>query len=414
MPDLPSATPDVARPSPELVDKLKRVMTQNAPSEAATRIAKEDVRTVVEALVATPPPLVVAALWKLPDAKRDEILGAAPEERRDQWLRNHSYPVQSVGRLMGIPHAVFAPEETVEHAISRLRSLVQKALITYGYVVDAEHKLVGVLIFRELLFAQRDQLLRDVMLPDPFALGADMGVEDAMRSAVTLHFPEYPVVDGGGRLIGLLRGQTLFQQQAFQLSAQPGQMVGVEAEELLSTPWFRSLKFRHPWLQLNLVTAFAAAAVVGLFQETIDRTVLLAAFLPVLAGQSGNTGCQALAVTLRGMTLGELRPGKSGIIAVKESLLGLLNGVLVGISAAAGMFAYATWQGNENALTLALVVFMAMVLACIVSGVSGTLIPVTLKRLGADPATASSIFLTTATDVVSMGVFLALATAFVN
>jgi len=114
------------------------------------------------------------------------------------------------------------------------------------------------------------------------------------------------------------------------------------------------------------------------------------------------------------MTLGELRSGKSGIIALKEMLLGLLNGILVGFTAGAGMFAYATYQGNDSALSLAVVVFMAMVLACIVSGVAGTLIPVTLKRFGADPATASSIFLTTATDVVSMGVFLGLATAFVH
>jgi magnesium transporter len=235
-----------------------------------------------------------------------------------------------------------------------------------------------------------------------------------MRSAVTIHFPEYPVVDAGNRLIGILRGQALFQQQAFELSAQPGQMVGVEAEERLATPWHRSLRFRHPWLQLNLLTAFAAAAVVGAFQETVDRTVLLAAFLPVLAGQSGNTGCQALAVTLRGMTLGELRAGRSAGIARKEMLLGLLNGALVGVTAGAGMFAYASWQGNPAAMSLAIVVFLSMVLACIVSGLAGALIPMALKRLGSDPATASSIFLTTATDVVSMGTFLALATVLVH
>ena len=103
-----------------------------------------------------------------------------------------------------------------------------------------------------------------------------------------------------------MRGQTLFEQQAFEISAQAGTMVGVEKEERLGTPWLRSLKFRHPWLQLNLLTAFLAAAVVGMFQDTIDQLVVLAVFLPVLAGQSGNTGCQALAVVLRGITLGEL------------------------------------------------------------------------------------------------------------
>jgi magnesium transporter len=150
--------------------------------------------------------------------------------------------------------------------------------------------------------------------------------------------------------------------------------------------------------------------VVGFFQSTIDRLVILAVFLPVLAGQSGNTGCQALAVTLRGMTLGDLKPGGGKVLLSKEALLGLLNGSLVGITAGLGMLIAATMQANPHAVSLAVVVFLAMVGSCMVSGVSGVVVPLTLRRLGADPATASSIFLTTATDVTSMGVFLALAT----
>jgi magnesium transporter len=190
-------------------------------------------------------------------------------------------------------------------------------------------------------------------------------------------------------------------------------MVGVE-EERLTTPWARSLKFRHPWLQLNLLTAFLAAAVVGIFQETLDKWVILALFLPVLAGQSGNTGCQALAVTLRGITLGELRAGKERALVFKEASLGLLNGVLVGLTAGLGMYIAATSQQNPQALMFAFIVFVAMIGSCVVSGISGALIPLTLKRLGADPATASSIFLTTATDVASMGLFLGLATLMIR
>jgi magnesium transporter len=161
---------------------------------------------------------------------------------------------------------------------------------------------------------------------------------------------------------------------------------------------------------LNLLTAFLAAAVVGVFQDTIDRIVILARFLPVLAGQSGNTGCQALAVTLRGITLGELKPGKERALVMKESLLGLLNGALVGVSAGIGMYVVATLQKNPARLELALIVFAAMIGSCVISGIAGALIPMTLRKLGADPATASSIFLTTASDVASMGVFLSLAT----
>ncbi|HET6616902.1 MAG TPA: magnesium transporter, partial [Gemmatimonadota bacterium] len=206
------------------------------------------------------------------------------------------------------------------------------------------------------------------------------------------------------------RGQTMFEVQAIEIIAQAGSMVGVEKEERLSTPWPRSLKFRHPWLQLNLLTAFVAAAVVGIFQNTIDEIVVLAVFLPVLAGQSGNTGCQALAVALRGMTLGELRPGRERMLVLKEGLLGFLNGALVGLTAGAGMFFFARSQGNPDALVLGLIVAVAMTISCVISGLSGALIPMTLKRMGADPATASSIFLTTATDVASMGIFLSLAT----
>jgi magnesium transporter len=150
--------------------------------------------------------------------------------------------------------------------------------------------------------------------------------------------------------------------------------------------------------------------VVGVFQETLDRLVVLAVFLPVLAGQSGNTGCQALAVTLRGMTLGELAEGKARRLIAKEAWLGLLNGLLVGLVAGGGMYAYASSQGHQSPLSLGAVVTLAMVGACVASGVAGTSVPVLLRRLGADPATASSIFLTTATDVVSMGLFLGLAT----
>jgi magnesium transporter len=187
-------------------------------------------------------------------------------------------------------------------------------------------------------------------------------------------------------------------------------MVGVEKEERLGTPWPRSLKFRHPWLQLNLVTAFIAAAVVGVFQTTLDELVVLAVFLPVLAGQSGNTGCQALAVALRGITLGDLGAGQAKALVMKEALLGLVNGMLVGVTAGLGMYFFARSQGNPSAWMLGLVVLVAMIGACAASGMAGAVVPLALRRLGADPATASSIFLTTASDVVSMGLFLGLAT----
>jgi magnesium transporter len=211
-------------------------------------------------------------------------------------------------------------------------------------------------------------------------------------------------------LVGLVRGETLFANRAVAISAQSGSMVGVDKEERLGTPLMRSLMLRHPWLQINLLTAFVAAAVVGIFEDTLSRMVILAVFLPVMAGQTGNTGCQALAVTLRGMTLGDLKEGSERSLVLKEGLLGFFNGLLVGVTAGLGMMVYATMQGEAEPLVMGLVVLVSMVTACTVASIAGAMIPLTLKKLGADPATASSIFLTTASDVASMGIFLSLAT----
>jgi magnesium transporter len=208
-----------------------------------------------------------------------------------------------------------------------------------------------------------------------------------------------------------VRGSDLFANRAIEISGQSGAMVGVDKEERLGTSLGRSLKLRHPWLQVNLLTAFVAAAVVGLFEDTLGKWVILAVFLPVMAGQCGNTGCQALAVTLRGMTLGDIKAGNEKGMVRKEGILGFLNGGLVGLSAGLGMFVYATMQGAGHPLVFASVVFLAMIIACTVASIAGAIIPLVLKRFGADPATASSIFLTTASDVASMGIFLSLATA---
>jgi magnesium transporter len=204
------------------------------------------------------------------------------------------------------------------------------------------------------------------------------------------------------------------QKRSMTLSLQPGAMVGVENEERLATSWYRSLRLRHPWLQLNLFTAFVAAAVVGIFQGTIDRLLVLTVFLPVLAGQSGNTGSQALAITLRGMALGDLKSGKEKALMRKEALLGLLNGALVGLVAAIGMYLVASFQHLPSAQMLSAVVFLAMIGSCVASGICGAFVPLILKHFGADPVTASSIFLTTATDVVSMGMLLGLASILVK
>jgi len=397
----------------EELEKLAASAVHRAPHEAAKLLAARENADAVAVLDVINPLVAQQILRQFDDKRRTEILESAPKEQAHQWSSNQKFPDDSVGWLMEPPVAVFRPSMTVGETIEALRDLTKKAFITYGYVTDESNTLLGVLVMRDLMLADKETKLSDVMYTSVFWLTPELGLTDAMKLVLNRHFPVYPVCDSKGGLLGLVRGQSLFEARAIELSAQAGSMVGVKQEERLSTPIRRSLLMRHPWLQFNLLTAFIAATVVGVFQGTLDRIVILAAFLPVLAGQSGNTGCQALAVTLRGMTLGDLKSGEEKKLFFKEAVLGLFNGMLVGVVAGTGMYFYAAAQHDEHsqsALTLGFVVFLAMTLSCIISGLSGATIPLVLKKLGADPATASSIFLTTATDVVSMGAFLGLAT----
>ena len=388
-------------------------LTRKAPAEAAALLSRYPDDVAARALALVNPALTVDILGLLPEERRLRIAAADLSGRSAQWISDRKYPVGTVGRQMDKPLAVFAPETTVRAATERLREMVTRARLHLAFVTEPDGRLLGVFAFRSLLFAPPDAPVVSLMSPELATLRPEMTLLEATKAIVAKHYPAYPVVDAAGKLLGMIRARTIFEQEAFEISAQAGKMVGVEAEERISTSWPRSFRFRHPWLQLNLLTAFIAAGVVSVFQETLDQIVVLAVFLPVLAGQSGNTGSQALAVTLRGLALGEIDRLQAKSM-FKEIWVGLLNGIFVGLVAGLGMFFYARSQGSASPATLGLCVFVAMVLACAASGVWGSTIPLLLKRLGADPATASSIFLTTMTDVVSMGAFLGLATLLVR
>ncbi len=391
-----------------LVSEIKRRESR----DAAKLLLAESPDVAGQVLLEINPGQACAILERFSEDFVARVLATVPAQVARQWARNQAYADGCIGRMMDPAIAVFPPHISVGDVIERLRNMIKIAFVSYGFITDETGKLIGLITMRDLLFAKHDRRLADIMLPDPFFLRADMSLSEAMKPVLNRHYPVYPACDEYGRLVGLVRGSTMFEEQNLEISGQSASMVGVE-EERLTTPWPRSLKFRHPWLQLNLLTAFLAAAVVGVFQGTLDKLVILALFLPVLAGQSGNTGCQALAVTLRGMTLGELRAGAERSLVIKEASLGFLNGTLVGLVAAIGMYITATSQHNPAALQLGVAVLLAMTVSCVVSGIAGAMIPLTLKKLGFDPATASSIFLTTATDIASMGCFLGLATLLV-
>jgi len=318
----------------------------------------------------------------------------------------------TIGQLMTPAPAVLPKDDTAAEALAFLVRTKHVADITYIYVTDSE-ELVGVITMRDLILAKPGQLLEEFMVKEPFAFEFETSVREGVSEALNRHYPVYPVVDEARRMLGIVRGWKLYERIASELSAQAGSQVGVDRSEQVDTSVFSAFRMRHPWLQVNLLTAFAAAFVVGMFEDTITRIVALAAFLPVLAGQSGNTGCQALAITLRGLTLGKLNGYPVRRLLRKEILLGALNGFFVGIVAAIAMFIYASQSGDAQAPMLAVVILVAMVGACVGSGIFGVLVPLTLKRFGADPAMASSIFLTTFTDVIGMGLMLFLATSLI-
>ncbi len=397
---------------PELRDIFTRVVERD-PHEAVKMLEPYPDEFVVQMLELLNPASAINILQRFAPPRRQAILATASPETDQQWMRNQTYPERTIGRLMQPPLAVFRPQTTVAEATEQIRHLARKAIITYGFVTDEQEKLLGVIVMRDLLLAQSSQRLEEIMLANPFYLTPEMSLPDAMRAVLARHYPVYPVCDNTGRLVGLLRGQMLFEAEAIELSAQPGEMVGVEREERLTTPWLRSLKFRHLWLQINLFCGLLAAVVVGLFQETIDRIIALAVFLPVLIGQAANTGVQALSVSLRGMTLGDLRTGRERMLLIKEMLLGTFNGALTGITGGIAMFIFATMVKSPAAVMLGVVVFLATTISCLISGVAGAMVPLVLKNLGADPAMASSIVVTTFTDVGCLAVFLGLATVLI-
>src|SRR5512140_1221406 len=229
----------------ELPRRLSDQVRELDPEGAHQRLdALSDVE-IAHTLSELGPGHAIEILEKFAPERRGQIAAATESGEGEQWLKDWHYPEGSVGRLMETTPAVFLPETPVTTVIEAMRAIVKRQLITYIFACDGDGKLVGVVTFRELLYAHASQSLADVMVRKPFFLRPEASLVDAMREVVTRHYPVYPVCDSSGRLIGKVRGQLLFEQQAFEISAQAGALVGVEKEERVATPWPRALKFRH-------------------------------------------------------------------------------------------------------------------------------------------------------------------------
>jgi magnesium transporter len=336
-----------------------------------------------------------------PDARERRL--AALDARLSGEIRELiAYPSTAAGSLMDPRVTSFRPETTVRETLGRLRGLKNKGIHDI-FLVDEEGRLDGVVAVQDLALADVGTALSDLAHPAPSVPA--FGPQDALLElAEERRLTSVAVVDVNDRLVGVVRYADLLSASHRDATADMGSMVGVSREERALSPVGFAVRKRLPWLQVNLGTAFLAAAVVGLFESTIAQFTALAVLLPVVAGQSGNTGAQALAVTMRGLALREIGQRHWGRIVRKELAIGCINGVAVAAITGLGVL---LWSGSVG---LAGVIASAMILSMVLASASGVSVPMLLIAMRQDPAAASSIVLTTITDVVGFLTFLGFAT----
>ncbi len=347
----------------------------------------------------------VAVLAQLDAAQRDDWLKRLDSEVAHELRSLLAYPDDCAGRMMNPRVSPLRGDMKVAEAIERMRQIRRRGLREL-FVVDDEGRLTGRVEVFDLALADRDLPLADITR----SVVAFVSELDPREEVVEIlqHQPitALPVINLAGRFVGVIRQAELVAAVEEESSLDIQTMVGASPDErALSSPAF-AVKKRLPWLQINLLTAFLAAAVVGLFENVIAQFTALAVLLPVVAGQSGNAGAQALAVTMRGLVLREISLRHWPSVVGKEALTGLINGLAV--AATTGLAVY-VWS---RSLALVAVIASAMVISMLAAGLAGAMVPMVLRRIGQDPATASSIILTTVTDVVGFFSFLGIAALF--
>lgn len=338
---------------------------------------------------------------------REQLLERIEPTQSDQIRKLTSYPEDTAGRIMTPHFFAFNERMKVSEAIQKLRSIAHtKSPLNYVYVTDSQNRLKGVLNMRELLLADEEIQLSSVMIPDVFRVEATMDREKVIQELGGRLFLSVPVVDMNGHLLGTIRTDELIASAQEEATEDIQKMFGAGGDEHVSSSISFSIKKRLVWLNINLATAFLASFVIAMFEDMIAKVTALAIFLPIVASQGGNTGAQSLAVVIRGLVLREVEPRIARKVIIKEGILGLLNGLIVGtLSGLAAWF----WNGNRY---LGLVIGLAMIVNMVVAGISGAAIPIFMKAMGKDPAQSSNIILTTVTDCIGFFAFLGLAVLF--
>lgn len=349
------------------------------------------------------PRLALILLAGMQKKAQQELLEKLPAAMRKDLERLQEFDENSAGSLLDRPYDTIRNDMTVGDALKVLRSSGTRRARSL-YVVDRENKLVGRADMQAIAMAYEDQQLADLLEDVEGTVLATAPRKEVVELLEKYRIDSLPVVDVEGRLLGVVRYQRLFDAIESVATANIQKMVGASADERALSGAMFSVRRRLPWLHINLLTAFLAAAVVGVFESLIAQFTALAVLLPVVAGQSGNAGSQALAVTMRGLALREIGTREWRKVLTKEVQVGLVDGLALAVTCGLAVYVW-SWS-----VGLALVIAVAMVLSMVAAGISGALVPIILTRVGQDPATASSIILTTVTDVSGFISFLGTAT----
>ncbi len=383
-------------------------LSELGPDVAADLLGGRSAEEIAKLIQEIPSDDGAALLDHLPEELSTAVLTLMRRKESGEVENLLEYPDQTAGRIMN-PH-VFALSEdlTVGEAITALQASRDVEMVFYLYVVDARRHLVGVVSLRRLLLVSPETPLKRIMTADPTSARVDMDQEEVARLVASYNLLAIPVVEESNKLVGVITVDDIIDVIKDEATEDIYRLAGVSGDERVFTPPGESLRKRLPWLGVNLITAFFASAVVGLFEDSITRVAALAVFMPIVAGMGGNAATQTLTVIVRGIALGELTWGNSRKALLKEVRVGAANGASLGVIAAAGAWAM---RGDP---VIGLLLGSAMMINLTVAAVAGTLIPLGLRALKIDPALASSVFITTLTDVFGFASFLGLATIFLR
>ena len=385
---------------PDAATAIVRRLTPDRGARVIAILSEEARRAVFGSLSQS---RSAAMLARLSQEERELCLKGLSAGLADELRALLEYPPETAGALMDPRATSFRPEATRQEVVRRLRRFRDRR-VQDVFLVDEEARLIGSVPLGTIVLAADDAQLSGMAEGVPISVPAIASREEVIQTFEQHRLGSLPVVDIDGRLVGVLRQRELMQAAQAQATASAVTMTGAsEQERALSSPLF-AVRKRLPWLQINLLTAFLAAAVVGIFESTIASVTALAVLLPVVAGQSGNTGAQALAVTMRGLALREVRTRHWLKVVVKEGLAGAGNGIAVALTTSIAVYFWSQSTG------LAGVIGVSMIISMTLAGLSGAAIPMLLTALRQDPAQSSSIILTTVTDIVGFFSFLGIAT----